>query len=253
MPSSRTSAQIITKARELADQTQYLTTGDAFVPDAEALGRVNDALAALWEMMLTRDAEALLTRRVSLSAPGDADEPDFPTDFYKLVGFWVLDGGHYRRLTRLPEDEIDDYSYDPARIDTPRHYLLRSAGTTGLYTNIIRPQLFPSPGSVARTYRLDYVPDAPLFDNDSDPPADSIELPNHWWRWIEYETAIGLLIKEESDPSGLMSQQQKAEGLILRSMTDMDYSEPRRIKDVRGITARARFNRDLERWRRERW
>lgn len=253
MPSSRTSAQIITKARELADQTQYLTTGDAFVPDAEALGRVNDALAALWEMMLTRDAEALLTRRVSLSAPGDADEPDFPTDFYKLVGFWVLDSGHYRRLTRLPEDEIDDYNYDPARIDTPRHYLLRSAGATGLYTNIIRPQLFPAPGSVARTYRLDYVPDAPLFDADSDPPVDTIELPNHWWRWIEYETAIGLLIKEESDPSGLLTQQQKAEGLILRSMTDMDYSEPRRIKDVRGITARARFNRDLERWRRERW
>lgn len=252
MPISRTSSQIITKARELADQTQYLTSGDAFVPDTEALGRVNDALANLWELMLTRDAEALITRRVTLTGPGaETNAPDFPTDFYKLVGFWVQDG-RWHRLHRLPEDELDDYGDLPVETGTPRYYLLRSAGTTGLYTNTITPQLFPDPGTQSRTYRLDYVPDTPvLTDNDGATP--SIELPNAWWRWIEYEVAIGLLIKEESDPQGLMAQQQKAENLILRSMTDMDYSEPRRVKDVRGITARSRFNRDLERWRRERW
>lgn len=241
MPSSRTSAEIIVKARQLSDTEQF-GTGPQLIGDTEALGRVNDSLANFWETMCARDAEELLSQRVTLTGPGTSGTVDFPADFYKLIGLWVLaDDGRYRRVRRLPLDAIDDYH--DGRVDIPTHYLLRGRAN-GLHENTVSPELFPSPGTVARTYRLDYVPDAPLL-TDADGATPSIELPNRWWRWIELDCAIGFLAKEESDPSQLLEMRARVEQGILRSASDMDYSEAPTIQDVRGITRRRRPVRGL--------
>lgn len=229
MPVSRTLAQIETKARQLADQEQG-GLGPELVDAEEMEDRANDSLTSFWEFLTRNGADELLAQRVELTGPSDTPEPTFPEDFYKLLKFQVQDGG-WQPIHRLRDDDQDSWDAEETpSVGSPRYYQLR-----GVRTNPIRPRLYPSPGTATRTYRLEYVPDAPRFDSTADPAVTTLELPNSWWRWIEYDVAIGLLDKEESDSRALMQRREEMGATILSSMTDVDYSEPRRIRDRRGL------------------
>jgi hypothetical protein len=232
MPLARTSAEIITKALQLSDQEQY-GTGPGLIGTAESLDRANDSLTNFWEFLTRNAADELLAQRVTLTGPGaEQNAPDFPTDFYKLLRFEVLDGGRYIQIHRLPDEQQTDWHEAPADTGTPRYYLIR-----GARQNPIAPRLYPDPGSGARTYRLEYVPEAPRFST-GESGLLSIELPNGWWRWIEYDLAIGFMDKEESDSSALHAKRDEIGASVLSSMTDSDYSEPRRVQDRRGLLGR---------------
>jgi len=233
MPLARTSAQIITKALQLSDQEQY-GTGPGLIGTAESLDRANDSLTNFWEFLTRNAADELLCVRATLTGPSDEPEPEFPEDFYKLLRFEVLDAGRWLQIHRLPDEQQTEWHEgSPVSVGTPRYYLLR-----GARQNPIRPRLYPSPGTAARTYRLDYVPEAPRFDPNPYTPVLDIELPNGWWRWIEYDLAIGFMDKEESDSSALRAKRDEIGASVLSSMTDSDYSEPRRVQDRRGLLGR---------------
>jgi len=232
MPLARTSAEIITKALQLSDQEQY-STGPGLIGTAESLDRTNDSLSNFWEFLTRNAADELLCVRATLTGPGDEPEPEFPGDFYKLLRFEVLDAGRWLQIHRLPDEQQTDWHEGaPISVGTPRYYLIR-----GARQNPIRPRLYPSPGTAARTYRLDYVPEAPRFSTGGSGLL-SIELPNGWWRWIEYDLAIGFMDKEESDSSALLRKRDEIGASVLSSMTDSDYSEPRRVQDRRGLIGR---------------
>jgi hypothetical protein len=234
VPVSRTTDELVRKAYQLADMEQY-GTGPHLVGRAEAVDRINDSIANFWEFLTLKGAEELVSRRATLSGPTDSGAVDLPSDCYKILGLWILDGQTYRRLHRLPTERMDDYTEERLEVGIttgsgePRYYQIRGVANT-LRRNPVTLLLYPDPGTTPRTYRLDYVPDAPRLDDDE---GEVFELPNSWWRWIEHDAAIGYLVKEESDTRDLTQRRDEIGASVLRSMPDTDYGAARQVQDVR--------------------
>lgn len=234
MPSARTRDEIIVKARQLADQEDG-GTGPSFVDAEEARDRVNDALADFWELLIAhgRGEEVATIMEVT---PASAVAPDFPDDFLQLLRLDVQVGSRWQEIDRLNSGEVNDWQGSTGE---PRRYELLNVHTT-----TITPLLYPTPSGIF-TYRIRYVPEAPQFTNDiAEPGVTSITLPNRWWRWVEYTTAIGLAIKEESDAASLAAERARMEARILDTRSSVNRQSAARVRDTRGRVADLRERRD---------
>ncbi len=237
MPAARDIDDILSAARARADQDQP-GTGPRHTDDSEGQDLVNDSVAAFWEMLITAQAWELLATRAEVT-PASATGPTLPTDFFKLLRLDVQDGTRWRQIHRLPDE---DESLFDIGTGGPIYYRLE-----GLYDGG-DVRLYPSPSSIL-TYRVIYVPEAPVLVSGGSP--STITLPNSWWRWIERDVAVELLLKEESDIRGVVAKRDEIGAAILSSAKTTDRSEPRRVRDTRG-KLRGRYDirtrRDLATW-----
>ncbi len=220
MAVTKTLAQMRTNVRELADMEN---TG--FVEDAEVDRRLNEALRQLYDKLIKARGEHYYSASASISTVAAQSLYTFASDFsaidcYRLLRVLASDGS---QVVDLPSFEWADLAE------------LQSYGSSGgnsyhLWRYKLKPtgiELQPTP-QAARTLTLHYIPAMTELTNDS----DTFDGVNGWERWACLTAAIDLLIKEESDPSGLMAQRAMLEADIINLASSRDQARPERIQDT---------------------
>lgn len=241
MPTTRTAAQLVANARNLADQAQPIGgTPPLLVENAEARERCNDSIANLWQMLSLSDGRTLLAVRTDIVAAGVA--PTFPADFYKLLRLQLQEGDRFYTLRRLETEDADLYAVSDG--SRPYYYEL-----LGIHETPVVPTLYPDPGSGSRTYRLTYIPEPPTLATD----VATIAFPMRWWRWVEHDLAVAMAIKEESDPGPLLLRRDEIGTLILAEATNLDQHGTKKVRDVRHRRMGDREYRDWLIHGRRRW
>ena len=225
MTQARTAEQIVAAAKELADMDQP-GTGPTFVDAAEGLERVNEAIGALWDLLVAEGAEELLYKTDIQSG---TVAPSWPGDLLRLVSIEVKTRGRWVPLDR---SDLRDEGLADASDDAPTHYMMGNAFGTNFGIPVAIPVYPPRAGGATFDYRIRYVPEPSEVANIN----DDIVLPNRWATWVKYEVAIHFLAKEESDTSVLERRQAKVESAIVRAAarTDLAGAHKLRLKRRRG-------------------
>lgn len=237
MTQSRTAAQLIAAAKELADQDQP-GTGPTFVDTTEALERVNEAIGALWDLLVAEGAEELLYK---VQQQVGVVTPTWPNDLMRLVQIEVKDGERWRPLERL--DLRDDWTAD-ATDDLPTHYIMSDVFDTLAGVHLSVPVYPPRAGGATYTYRIKYVQE-PAEVTATD---DDIVLPNRWHTWVKYELALLFLAKEETESPLIERKQAKVEMVILKAAARTDLGKAHKLRRSRRSTRNRRNPRDGGWW-----
>lgn len=220
MTTTLTASQIYTAAREMADMDQP-GTGPAFVDDTEIVERVNEAVGALWDLLVAEGAEELL---VAVQPQVDVTNPTWPPDMLRLIAIHATERGGTRfwPLERIDVREWHTFDFESG---PPEYYSAADMWDAGADVPVL-----PAPVTTTYDYQIRYVPEPSTVDEGT----DEVELPNRWHTWLKHEVAIHLLAKEESDPNFLVAKQAKVEQAILKAAARQDLHRTRKVRRVRG-------------------
>ena len=182
-----TVTQMVLKARQHADMEN-----SGFIGAAEAIAFVSDAYKELYDLLGASFEDYFLsTTTLSLTS---GNSVALPTDFYKLRGVDLYEGGRYHPLKPFNFNE----------------------------------RLYMEDDDVTGSYRLWYVPTATTLTAGS----DTVTLGNGWESYIELDAAIRMLNKEESDISALMALKEGVKARITTVAKNRDVSMPQVITDI---------------------
>lgn len=192
-----------------------------FVSEAELNAWINQAGDCLFDLIVSR-YEDYYTTSFTFTIAGGQDGYTIPDAVYKLRGLDYQLGGDWVTLHTFT---FEDRNRGNRQINRA---LL---GLTNIKYRMVGNRIMIIPADQAPgTYQAWYIPDfQPLI-------ADNQGLPIEHERWKEYiiaDAAIKCLLKEESDPSGLMAEKAEMEKRILNMAQNRDAGSPERVQDVR--------------------
>jgi len=200
-----------TQAKQRSDLTK-----SRFIDDAEWNNIINLVAAELYDLLVAT-AEDYYTIPGSVTVDGNQDSVALPSNLYKLIGVDYLLGG-----LKTPMDRFmfrDRLSYQYQGFQTLRYRLVGST-------------LYFTPRPPAQTFDLWLVPKMEPLVNDT----DTFDGVNGFEEYIILGSAIMALIKEESDPSGLMALQAAVKQRIIDMAPNRDQGLPERVTDVNTTT-----------------
>lgn len=207
-----TLAVLRTRARQRANMELGAGQSDTdhFITNAELNAFINASAAELYDLILAAyDGDYYLTSTTFTSTASNL-EYSLPVDFYKLKGL-------ERQISGDVYEDIAKFNFKDRNKGGLR-YRLRGAN--------IR---FTQVPEVGQTYRLWYVPTATVMSAD----GDAFEGINGFEEYIVIDAAIKMLVKEESDPSALMSEKASIKMRIDAMAADRDTGENDSISDMR--------------------
>lgn len=214
MPKTRKLSEMRLGARRLSDMV-----GSTFISDDELTEIVNRHCQALYDLLLEVRGQLYFGKGYDITCYSDQTVYDLPHDFYQLVGSPIISsGGKFYQLKTWEENER-------ARLLN----LNNSYPSDARYRLVAgKIEIIPSP-QTSWTLKLRYVPTFTKLVDDSD-TFDGI---NGWEEWVELNSAIDMLAKEESDTSIRQAQLMKVEARIRRLAPVRDAANPPRIVDTR--------------------
>jgi hypothetical protein len=207
-----------TAARQRSDMVN-----SQFIPDSELTGYVNSSLQELYEKILQAYGDDYWVQAAStFTTDGTNDAYALPTDFFKLLGVDLQLSGTTGWVTiwRFNFGERNQYSLPGIQTFLGRtnvRYRLRG-------NNIL---LSPMPVS-GLTFRLWYAPRFTPLVND----ADSFDGINGWEEWVINDVAEKMLIKEETDASGVRALKAQQEARLVSVTQNRDAGSPATVVDV---------------------
>lgn len=227
MPSTTTLLQLRTQARQRADMEN-----SSFVADSELTTMINYELGDLYDLLVaTYDDYFISTSNIAVVSGTEAYS--LPNDFYKLRAVFLRDSGQTQRW-RLYRDDLQDF--DNGDLDFYPTNQLRYMRYRILGSNIY---FSPIPNGSA-TVQLFYVPEMTKLSADGD--TISFSVPTQGWeQYVVAGAAARMLIKEESDPTGLLSEQARIKDKVIQMASNRDSANSDRMRDMN-----ARFRSD--RW-----
>jgi hypothetical protein len=204
------------QARQRADQEN-----SEFIGDDELDIYLNDSYKELYDLLVSKFEDYFVTGPTSFSISTGSSSYSLPSDFYKLLGVDRSTGGS------------DYYTIRPFSFED-RNNRRNADRYRGIYPNVKyrivgNSLLFTPDDQAAGDYRLWYIPSVTLLTSDTQeivPQAD---------RWVEYiviDSAIKMMLKEESDASGLMQQKMFVLKRIEEMAANRDAGETQRVTDV---------------------
>lgn len=199
--------ELRTRARQHADME-----GDSsFVTDEELTRRINNACWALDDMLHNTFEDFYLATWSGVLAPL-VNSLGLPEDFYKMVSVDVSDSGGtwYALKPYVNADRIALKNADGQGIHATRYRLQN------------RELRFLPPLTGATHVELSYYPQIPALRDEE----DTREYPNGWEEWVCLTAAIGMLTKEERDPSALVALLNAETARINASAPIRDQSTP---------------------------
>ncbi len=220
MPATKTLAEMRTSTRELSDME-----GSGFVEDAEVDRRLNEALRQLYDKLIKARGEHFYSTSASISTVVGQSLYTFASDFSNIDCYMLL-----RLLVSDGSQTVDVPSFEWSDLAALQSYGSSGGNSFHLWRYKLKPtglELQPTP-QAARTLTLHYIPAMTELANDS----DTFDGVNGWERWACLTAAIDLLIKEESDPSGLMAQRAMIESDIINLASSRDQGRPESIQDT---------------------
>jgi len=217
MPSVTTLAELRVKAIHDADMT---SSGFAVADRVDE--DINLELGELYDLVVMAYEDDFVTT-ANVSVVTGTESYSLPSDFYKSRKvFWKTSDRRYRlrrfMLSDL-ESRIGDYT------------ALGSSGRN-LYYRVLGDKIYFSPKPIeSGTVELFYLPEMTKLVADSDPISFSIPV-SSWEDAVIAGAAARLLIREDSDPTPLLSRKASVIQRIMRAASDRDAGEPQRVTDV---------------------
>ncbi len=209
-----------TRTRELANMEVQFASD--FISDDELRRRLNAALKQLYDkLIVARGQEYYASMTNFNTVPGQSDYP-LPADFYEGLSVTATHGGWYNQMFTWEAQEWAVMQSVSVNTGSPIYALrYRYQGD-----NMV---ILPIPQGA---FRIDlmYVP----IMADLVLPADTFNGVNGWEEWACLTAAIGMLAKEESDPSALMAERSMIDMRIDKLAGNRDAGRASRIVDVRG-------------------
>jgi hypothetical protein len=159
----------------------------------------------------------------TLDANGEAA---LPATFYKLLGVEVLSaGGRYLTLEPYKRAERNGVSAFPFWEEQAMRYKLT--------TNTLK--VLPATSAAGKTGRILYVPTATVLPSTPGNPAETVNFPNGWERYVVVYAAIQCLAKEESDTAFLERTLAQMDRQIDEMISNRDAGSANHAVDVERI------------------
>lgn len=213
---------LIANVRQRADMEN-----SGFVSDDEITHFLNDEIAAVYsEMVNVDDGSLFATVSPTMVAIGD-NAFQLPSDFMRLVDVNIYSGSRW-----IPAEPADPQEYHQLLTDT---YTGQYDTRYYLHLNISqdRYELFTFPAQSAGDVGVRYVPVATVLSIGS----DTLNWPSNWHLVPVVGAAAKCLIKEESDPTGVLMEKQAEKERVLKDVRAQRISE---VKTLRHMSRRSR-------------
>lgn len=216
MASNVTLAQLKQRARERCDMVN-----STFISDAELTSFINSSVKELYDRLLDA-GEFYYMSTATINIVANTAAYDLPTDFYKMLGVDLVVDAQGNGVTLKPFqfEQRNAYLFTPTWNVVGLSYLRYM-----IQANKIKFVPVPNGSTTVKIYY------APAFTNLS-ANSDTFDGINGWEEYVVIETAIKMLIKEESDPQALMLQKQEITQRIDSMKHNRDYGSASRIADV---------------------
>ena len=218
-----TAQTLITAVRSRTDMKV-----NQFITDTDIIGYLNDPLAILDGILISKFSNYKLTKVLATCTTGTNILP-LPADFLKLMGLdlWYNQGAPDGYCT------VNEYGWN-SRND-------RQYPTSGNVGGIISPYIFEYrlegnqitiiPPQVASlyTYRLNYVPDFIPLVNSTDTLQSYMDSQN-WRQYAVYAASAQILAMQDLDPTFFQSQAQMIQSHIIElSAPARNQGEPKSV------------------------
>jgi hypothetical protein len=201
-----------TAVRQRADMEN-----SSFVSDTELLSLINNSYAELYDSLVSR-FEDYYSKKDTFSLSG-TNTHTLPSDFYKIRGLDYTTGvGTSESVSKW--NFSDRNSSQLGHFRSPRKYRIMGQSLT----------ILPAE-SADGSYVMWYIPRYSKLNLDTDTLSDVMDFDEY----IIVDSAIKCLVKEESDPTILLSIKEGLKQRILALASNRD-SEPDTIEDVSQIS-----------------
>lgn len=217
MANTTTFLSLRTQALDRADMT-----GDTFIDTDRLKEYVNLAIRELYDLIIKTDPDFFQTKTTTAFVDG-TEEYSLPSDFYKLLKVFYLDGNERTDMRRFDLRDLsrDRLPYLPTTI-RGRRYRYREQGS-----NIM---VHPKPGT--GSMEIWYVPQPADLSDDSD--TVEAHLPIGWEEFVIYRTAEKCAAREEDYEKAqyLSAKAMEVAERILDLGSDRDQGESDRVTDA---------------------
>ena len=207
-----TAGELATRARERADMV-----GSQFVTDARLYELLTESHQKLHGMLVDALGEEYAFELASFTTVGSQAEVAVPCSFFKLYGVDLEVNGKIRSLKPFNRASRNLYRNANSSSNHPPMYRLSGGNVT----------LYPAPPDGLEGQIL-YAPGATLLTLST----DVVSYPNGWERFIVIDTAIQMLIKEESSVTALVAERDRIVKEIEASKEERDLAAPKQVVDV---------------------
>jgi hypothetical protein len=221
-----TLGQITLQAQQRAD-----LVNSGFVTPSEWTAMVNASCQQLYEKLVEAyGSDYEVAASFNITTDGQNDNYALPTDFFKLLGV-DLQYSPAGANTTSGWISIGRFNFaDRNRYTLPNVQLLW--GRTNLKYRLRGGNIWFIPLPMGgQTCRIWYAPRFTPLVNAS----DSFDGINGWEEWVVNDVAMKVLVKEESDISGIEALQQVQNDRLLTIIDNRDAGSPSKAVDVYGI------------------
>lgn len=226
---SETLTDLITHVRQRADQEN-----GTFVSDAEITHYINDEIHDVYSKMVNIDDGTLFgTVAPTLTSVGD-NAYALPSDFMRLIDVNIYSGSRW-----IPSSPADPQNYYQLLSDTytgdyDTRYFLRRNNSQDRY------ELYLFPAKLVANIGVRYIPNPEALSTGS----DTLKWPSNWHLSVVLGAAIKCMVKEESDPTGIMMERDREVARVIKDVHTQKVSE---IKTLRSPGNRVSNGRRLNR------
>lgn len=201
-----------------------MENSSSFITDDEITHMLNDSIADVYAQMVNvNDGSLFATLSPQLVKIGD-NAFQLPSDFLRLVDVNIYTGSRW--VPAFPSDpqeylELLTRNYNG---DHDVRYFLKLNPSQDRY------ELFLFPAKTIANIGVRYIQSAPTLSV----AADTLKWPSNWHQPVVVDTAIKMLVKEESDPSGLIFEYERALKRVLKDIRSQKVAEVKTIRDMGG-------------------
>ena len=209
---------LIARVRRRADMV-----GSNFVSDVEVTDYLNQGIAELHDILVTKYEDYSLSSATFTLTAGEDNEFDLPSDFYKCLGVDYATNSNSTTVVNLrsynfgERNMYNNLFYNTGLVATPRYHI---QGT--------RLKFIPKP-TTSGTATVFYVPEAQQLTNTD----TLLNIPNGYEEYAVICAAINCLQKEETDVRVLLTQKAALKDRIEKAATYRNAGDPTfAVRDV---------------------
>lgn len=199
------------RARKRADMEN-----SEFVTDSELDDYINTSYKELYDILVSKFEQWYVSDPTSLTlTTSDAGKKALASDFYKLEGVDQQIGGKWREVHQFNFNERNR----SGSLDRWTTVEYRVVGTDLRFSPV---------DQAVGTFRYWYTPIATEMSNDT----DTMDGVNGWEEYVVIDAARKMLLKEESDISGLLQEKQALLNRIEIMAQNRDVANAQQVEDV---------------------
>jgi hypothetical protein len=215
---AETLTSMILQSRRRADMENSAN----FVSDDEITHMLNDSIANIYAQMVNIDDGSLFAIMCPEVVSLGNNSYQLPSDYMRLVDVNIHTGSRW--VPAFPADpqaylSLLTRSYNG---DHDVRYFVR------LNVEQDRYEVFLFPSKDVADIGVRYIQEAPELSV----AGDTLNWPSNWHQPVVVDTAIKMLVKEESDPSGLIFEYERGLKRVLKDIRSQKVAEVKTIRDM---------------------